>query len=103
MVSDPLTDGWYVGTPQRFDTMLIVCPNCSTSYAIDQASLGPGGRSVRCARCKTTWFADGSEPVPEMAVAGAEAEEAFTGVLRPDHPPNPSSEEAEIPPADEHA
>jgi predicted Zn finger-like uncharacterized protein len=75
--------------------MLIVCPNCSTSYAIDQASLGPAGRTVRCARCKTSWFADSSEPVPEMAMAGAEAEEAFTGVLRPDHPPTPGGAEAE--------
>jgi predicted Zn finger-like uncharacterized protein len=39
--------------------MLIVCPNCATSYMIDRASLGTAGRSVRCARCQTTWFADG--------------------------------------------
>lgn len=37
--------------------MLIVCPNCATSYLIDPASVGSGGRTVRCARCKTTWFA----------------------------------------------
>ena len=39
--------------------MLIVCPNCATSYMIEPASLGPAGRTVRCARCKTTWFAGG--------------------------------------------
>ncbi|MGB7658350.1 MAG: MJ0042-type zinc finger domain-containing protein, partial [Pseudolabrys sp.] len=33
--------------------MLIACPNCSTSYMIDPASLGEAGRTVRCARCKT--------------------------------------------------
>lgn len=37
--------------------MLIVCPNCATSYMIDPASIGPDGRLVRCARCRTTWFA----------------------------------------------
>ena len=37
--------------------MLIVCPNCATSYLIDPASVGSAGRTVRCARCKTTWFA----------------------------------------------
>ena len=37
--------------------MLIVCPNCATSYLIDPTSVGSGGRTVRCARCKTTWFA----------------------------------------------
>jgi predicted Zn finger-like uncharacterized protein len=37
--------------------MLIVCPNCATSYTIEPAALGPAGRSVRCARCKESWFA----------------------------------------------
>jgi predicted Zn finger-like uncharacterized protein len=37
--------------------MLIVCPSCATSYMIDPASVGSGGRMVRCARCRTTWFA----------------------------------------------
>ena len=37
--------------------MLIVCPNCSTSYRIELSSLGTSGRSVRCAKCKTVWFA----------------------------------------------
>ncbi|MFX7752021.1 MJ0042-type zinc finger domain-containing protein, partial [Acinetobacter baumannii] len=29
--------------------MFIVCPHCTTSYAIDLATLGVGGRNVRCA------------------------------------------------------
>ena len=62
--------------------MLIACPNCSTSYMIDPASLGEAGRTVRCARCKTTWFAS----KPEMAVAGSDDEPgSATGVIRPDH------------------
>lgn len=36
--------------------MLIVCPSCATSYVIEPASVGPAGRMVRCARCKTSWF-----------------------------------------------
>lgn len=46
--------------------MLIVCPNCATSYMIDRAALGLAGRTVRCARCKASWFAGGSEPEPEL-------------------------------------
>jgi predicted Zn finger-like uncharacterized protein len=62
--------------------MLIACPNCSTSYMIDPASLGEAGRTVRCARCKTTWFAS----KPEMARAASDDEPtSATGVLRPDH------------------
>jgi len=45
---------------------MIVCPSCATSYMVDPASLGPNGRTVRCARCKSVWFAGG----PEEKVAG---------------------------------
>jgi predicted Zn finger-like uncharacterized protein len=49
--------------------MHIVCPHCTTSYAIKLASLGANGRTVRCSRCKETWLAR-----PEDAVADAEEE-----------------------------
>jgi len=64
--------------------MLIVCPSCATSYMIDPASVGPAGRSVRCARCKTTWFAGGPKKSPEVTafvdsvIAEAEAQSAGT-------------------------
>ena len=68
--------------------MLIACPNCSTSYKIDPASLGEAGRTVRCARCKTKWFAAGAKSGTCPASAeGATAEEewqAAKGVLLPD-------------------
>jgi predicted Zn finger-like uncharacterized protein len=61
--------------------MLIACPNCSTSYMIDPASLGEAGRTVRCARCKTTWFAS----KPELATAGTDDDPTpAIGVIRPD-------------------
>lgn len=44
--------------------MQIVCPHCTTSYAVDPATFGSGGRMVRCARCKETWLA-----FPEEAAA----------------------------------
>jgi predicted Zn finger-like uncharacterized protein len=60
--------------------MLIICPSCTTSYLIDPASVGSAGRTVRCARCKTTWFAGGPKPTPEVSafvdsvIAEAEAQ-----------------------------
>ena len=59
--------------------MQIICPHCSTSYAIDPAKLGEAGRSVRCSRCKEIWLArpeDAVEfaPTPVMAGAGDEGE-----------------------------
>jgi predicted Zn finger-like uncharacterized protein len=53
--------------------MHIVCPHCTTSYAINPATLGPGGRTVRCSRCKETWLAR-SEDAIEMAAAMPAAE-----------------------------
>src|SRR5476649_192709 len=74
--------------------MLIVCPSCTTSYMIDQTSVGPAGRTVRCARCKTAWFAGGPKTAPEVTafvhgvIAEAEAESAGPSAAGP--PPKPA-------------
>jgi predicted Zn finger-like uncharacterized protein len=47
--------------------MLIVCPSCASSYMIDPAAVGPAGRTVRCARCKASWFAGGPKREPDVA------------------------------------
>jgi len=48
--------------------MLIVCPGCATSYTIDPAAVRPTGRTLRCARCKVTWFAFGRpKPAPDVS------------------------------------
>jgi predicted Zn finger-like uncharacterized protein len=51
--------------------MLIVCPNCATSYDVDVASLRPSGRRVRCVRCKEVWQAELSQADKLMAAAEA--------------------------------
>jgi predicted Zn finger-like uncharacterized protein len=61
--------------------MHIVCPNCTTSYAVNPATFGDGGRTVRCARCKEVWLARpeslarNEAPVPAMAAGEPDAEE----------------------------
>ncbi len=35
--------------------MIISCPNCSTTYKVDDATLGPQGKSVRCSNCEHQW------------------------------------------------
>lgn len=37
--------------------MHIVCPHCTTSYAVDPANFPESGRRVRCARCQEVWLA----------------------------------------------
>lgn len=45
--------------------MQIVCPNCTTSYAVNPATFGAAGRTVRCARCKEVWHATPESLAPE--------------------------------------
>jgi predicted Zn finger-like uncharacterized protein len=47
--------------------MLIVCPNCATSYRVEPSSLGASGRSVRCVRCRSVWFAHDPSALSELA------------------------------------
>ncbi len=54
--------------------MTIICPSCEASYQIAPDTLG-GGRKVRCARCRTEWFAE--------AVAEADAGSLEPGTLEP--------------------
>ena len=53
--------------------MLIVCPNCATSYQVLPESLGDIGRTVRCVSCYRTWF----QPAPhaELHAPGQPAAE----------------------------
>ncbi len=48
--------------------MHIVCPHCTTSYAIDLATLGGAGRTVRCSRCKEVWLARPEDAIEVAAV-----------------------------------
>jgi predicted Zn finger-like uncharacterized protein len=63
-------------------SMHIVCPHCTTSYAIDLATLGGAGRTVRCSRCKEVWLARPEDAieiaaaVPVAAAAGGQEDAA---------------------------
>src|SRR5450755_1627589 len=80
--------------------MLIVCPSCATSYMIDQASVGPAGRTVRCARCKVTWVAGEPERAPDVTAfvdrVIADAEARSTPPARTEAAPPPAA--AALPP-----
>jgi len=62
--------------------MHIICPHCTTSFAIKPGTLGAAGRNVRCSRCKEVWLARPEDAVeiapaiPVMAEAGGGNAEA---------------------------
>jgi predicted Zn finger-like uncharacterized protein len=51
-------------------SMHIICPHCTTPYAIDLAILGAAGRTVRCSRCREVWLARREDGVTAPAMAG---------------------------------
>ena len=49
--------------------MIIACPACATRYAVPDDAIGIDGRTVRCAKCRHSWFQEGPELKPETVAA----------------------------------
>jgi predicted Zn finger-like uncharacterized protein len=77
--------------------MLITCTNCGTSYQVAAASLGPTGRSVRCARCKQMWFAANTEVLADVAEAHRADLAAVADAPPVADPPPPEQDYASAP------
>jgi len=54
--------------------MQLSCPACHTAFHVEPSALGTEGRTVRCVRCRNTWFARAEDLIESPALAEILAE-----------------------------
>lgn len=82
--------------------MILTCPECATSYFVDDARIPAKGRRVRCSSCAHRWLAGPDGPIPEPGLepeAGPEPEHAVADVAPVEDEAVAVAVEREPPPA----
>src|SRR3954454_14427930 len=59
--------------------MHIICPDCTTTYAIELHTLGHAGRTVRCSRCKRVWLGRPQDVRVSHALVPSVADDGASG------------------------
>ncbi len=52
--------------------MILTCPECATSYFVDDSKIPEAGRTVKCASCGARWTAQPEAPALDLEVTGDE-------------------------------
>lgn len=76
--------------------MILTCPECATSYFVDDSKIPADGRTVKCASCGARWTAYAEPADLELAVSeeeGAVAREPEPAVIQEAEPTELSGEE----------
>ena len=80
--------------------MHIVCPHCTTSFAVNPASFGDAGRMVRCSRCKEIWLAQPENlaraRLPAMAEPDPDEDMSAWGITEDEEDEAPAAAVPEI-------
>lgn len=78
--------------------MIIQCPACATRYVVPDTAVGVEGRTVRCAKCRHSWFQDGPELTAPPKKAEATAGTGEAAAPQPEQPASPPPPPAPPPP-----
>ena len=82
--------------------MIIQCPACSTRYVVPDTAIGVEGRTVRCAKCRHSWFQDSGElplrPAMVLQDDGSTGGEIDVAAEEDDRGPDPVFAPASPPP-----
>lgn len=72
--------------------MILECPECRSRYLVPDRAIGAGGRTVRCASCRHSWFQEGSATPPAAAAASFDAPPALANDVPPAIEPFPQTD-----------
>ena len=65
--------GWEASGASDSNVMILTCPECATSYFVDDSRIAAAGRIVKCSNCGARWTARPEEPeesaLPEPSAA----------------------------------